>query len=199
MAIERVRELKTGSNLGRYNNFLNMVKRNLKIMDQCVLHNWDGDQAERPTLDISDANFIKKLRKLCTLCDLYGIIVDSLEQGNMREHYLDCLLKTTDFNGLLKSAGNFTRKKPYQDVKYSKSIFPLVIFEYLKHTDSESTIKCIIDCLKNLEVTKHNQLKNLYTFTTGNTASMVKSRKDMTNIYKIIGIGCMSHQELSIH
>jgi hypothetical protein len=79
-------------------------------MDKCVLHNLDGDQAEKPTLDITDTNFIKRLRKLCTLSDTYGIIADSLEQGNMREHYLDCLLKTTDFNGLLKSAGNFINK-----------------------------------------------------------------------------------------
>jgi hypothetical protein len=79
-------------------------------MDKCVLHNLDGDQSERPTLDITDTNFIKRLRKLCTLSDPYGIIADSLEQGNMREHYLGCLLKTTDFNSLLKSAGNFTRK-----------------------------------------------------------------------------------------
>jgi hypothetical protein len=78
MAIERVSKLKTGNNLGRYNNFINMVKRYLKIMDKCVLNNLDGDQAEKPTLDITDTNFIKRLRKLCTLSDHYEIIAEAI-------------------------------------------------------------------------------------------------------------------------
>jgi hypothetical protein len=40
MAIERVRELKTGSNLGRYNNFMNMVKDILRLWTSAFYIIW---------------------------------------------------------------------------------------------------------------------------------------------------------------
>lgn len=193
LALEKIRELKTGTNYARYDNAKTLMKTYLKMMDSSFYHNLDGPSGKKVVIDINCPVLVDELRRVCIFSNPYGATVDGVEQGKAREHYLGIKIDTTDFNPLLKSRSVKALKAPYKDLKYGKTLSSLAGFSHLPVGDTEKTKECIVNALNNLNDTEHNAMYNLFTLTSDNAAVMIAVRNEMTSEYKVLGIACLSH------